>query len=815
MKLVVDSAGRPAGAPERRFESAEFPLVLGGPESDFEALGGSEAVAYLGLSDGELFVQPNGSGGAVEINGAPLTASHWLHDADVLRVELADEASDRVSRWRLRLSEQGGDWRLQLQPEKAAEPAPEPVPVPAAGRTIRPIEFQPRATFSSRGGRGWRPALIALALFLLALSSVAAFVFTARSVSVEIEPEPERLSFEGSLFAPELGGRHLLWPGRYTLKAEREGYRPLEEAVEIGRSARQELRFAMQKLPGRLEIRAPEGAAVEVDGEAVGTAPLAAIELAAGEHVIGVEAERYRPLRRTVEIAGGGETQILELDLEPRWAEVGFSSEPSGARLRVDGREVGTTPITAEVLEGGRTYELLLAGHKPHRGRLQVVAQEAQQVPTVRLQPSDGNLMLSSDPEAAAVTVDGKFRGQTPLDLFLAPGRGHRLKLSKAGHTAAEVEIELASGESRELNVELEPELGEVRIVARPPQARVYVDGVLVDGEPRGPAGQTLRLSAVPHEIEVRLEGHEPYRSTVHPLAGFPQRLEVELVAEGRAGEPKLDDALEGPNGHRLQLIEPAAFQMGASRREPGRRSNETLHQVELTRPFYIATQEVSNQQFRRFKSDHLSGQLGGHNLEIDHHPAVRVSWEDAVRYCNWLSERAGLPAAYELRDGTWRGVEPMTTGYRLPSEAEWAYVARQAGPEKGLKYPWGSSLPIAPGSGNYGDTSARLFLKGALPDYSDGFAVTAPVESFAPNAFGLYNLGGNVAEWVHDLYDIRSAFDAEVPRDPLGPDEGEFHVIRGSSFLHSTITELRLSFRDYGKEPRPDVGFRIARYAE
>ena len=157
----------------------------------------------------------------------------------------------------------------------------------------------------------------------------------------------------------------------------------------------------------------------------------------------------------------------------------------------------------------------------------------------------------------------------------------------------------------------------------------------------------------------------------------------------------------------------------------------------------------------------------------------------------------------------------PMTTGYRLPTEAEWAWAARYGAGEKPLKYPWGDALPVAAKSGNYGDASASGLLPGALPDYNDGFPATAPADSFQPNARGLQNLGGNVAEWVHDLYAIRMGGAATVERDPLGPAEGEFHVIRGSSWMHSTVTELRLTFRDYGKEKRPDVGFRIARYAE
>ena len=85
---------------------------------------------------------------------------------------------------------------------------------------------------------------------------------------------------------------------------------------------------------------------------------------------------------------------------------------------------------------------------------------------------------------------------------------------------------------------------------------------------------------------------------------------------------------------------------------------------------------------------------------------------------------------------------------------------------------------------------------------------------SFPPNALGFFDLGGNVAEWVHDVYAIPPA-DAPLERTPSGPPRGELHVILGSSFLHGTVTELRLSYRDYGTKPRPDVGFRVARYAE
>ena len=75
--------------------------------------------------------------------------------------------------------------------------------------------------------------------------------------------------------------------------------------------------------------------------------------------------------------------------------------------------------------------------------------------------------------------------------------------------------------------------------------------------------------------------------------------------------------------------------------------------------------------------------------------------------------------------------------------------------------------------------------------------------------------MGGNVAEWVNDFYDIQLGMSNKAEIDPLGPGTGKFHVIRGSSWAHGTVTELRLSYRDYNAKARDDVGFRIARYLE
>ena len=101
------------------------------------------------------------------------------------------------------------------------------------------------------------------------------------------------------------------------------------------------------------------------------------------------------------------------------------------------------------------------------------------------------------------------------------------------------------------------------------------------------------------------------------------------------------------------------------------------------------------------------------------------------------------------------------------------------------------------------------------ISGYSDGYAATAPAGSFDGDVVGVYNLGGNVSEWVHDVYEVKVPAAGAVDRDPAGPAEGEYHVIRGASWMSDRVTELRLSAREAGKERRPDVGFRIVRNVE
>ncbi len=130
-------------------------------------------------------------------------------------------------------------------------------------------------------------------------------------------------------------------------------------------------------------------------------------------------------------------------------------------------------------------------------------------------------------------------------------------------------------------------------------------------------------------------------------------------------------------------------------------------------------------------------------------------------------------------------------------------------------KFPWGKSLIPAKKTSNIADGSAAKILPRVLRGYNDGFAVSAPVASLLANSKGLYDMGGNVAEWVNDYYSIAVNVSDSVENDPVGPSTGQFKIVRGASWRHSGMTELRLSYRDYSDSARDDLGFRIARYVE
>jgi formylglycine-generating enzyme required for sulfatase activity len=276
--------------------------------------------------------------------------------------------------------------------------------------------------------------------------------------------------------------------------------------------------------------------------------------------------------------------------------------------------------------------------------------------------------------------------------------------------------------------------------------------------------------------------------------------------------------------GMKMVRIRPGRFRMGAPDGEKGASAGEKpQHEVEISHAFYLAEATVTVGQFRRFVEDRAShggtgyltdaerdGEGGrGYNeatrqLEgrdpkytwkntgwkrTDEHPVVNVSWNDASAFCKWLSKKEGR-------------------AYRLPTSAEWEYACR-AGTT--TRFFFGDDVEGLAKHANVADASFRR----TFPDlgyggaWDDGFAFTAPVKSFEPSPWKLYDMHGNVFQWCADG---KRKYEPGPARDPVGPEDGD-RLVRGGSWSNPGEGARSAA----GSSPKGldyrnnNVGFRVA----
>jgi formylglycine-generating enzyme required for sulfatase activity len=245
------------------------------------------------------------------------------------------------------------------------------------------------------------------------------------------------------------------------------------------------------------------------------------------------------------------------------------------------------------------------------------------------------------------------------------------------------------------------------------------------------------------------------------------------------------------------------------------------VHKVKISKAFWMGETEVTRAQFQKYlelsghKTDAETHGKGGWGYDAEKHefvgrdvkyswknpgfeqggdhPVVNVSWHDAIRFCQWLSEREGHK-------------------YRLPTEAEWEYACR--GGTRTRYFNGDDPEALLKIANTFDADTAENFPKwnAFALNGRDGYKFTAPVAKFAPNPFGLYDMHGGVWEWCSDWYG--EDYYAKSPEaDPQGPAEGRLKVRRGGSW-HTWSLYARASFRNWNTPSTRYVlvGFRIVR---
>ena len=796
---------------ERRIEPDRLPLRVGtGSDCDLRLPGpGGGPVMLLDLLDDAPFVQPVGRDSSMAINGEPLVASRRLVNGDELQY-FGSRVAVQLDRERLTLNVYLEDSAYVTRPPDLDEGEEQP-----DEETIAPTAFrraaETRQVAVDTGKHGTLRIVIGVTLVVLLTASF--LLFTSKSVKFDVSPGvPDDFSISGGWFRMPLGDRILLRKGSYTVQVQQQGYYDVTQNFDVGDEQNVIIEVTMRKLPGHVTVvtNPATEATVSIDETRVGPAPFGPIELQPGEHSVSVRASRFLPFDGVVAVPGLGKHEQLSVQLVPRWSNVEISSEPAGATIYAGDRQVGETPATIELLEGTHQVTVVTDGFRAWDGTVVAQPNVDQVLPVIRLQPADAKLLVNTIPRGANVTVNGRYRGQSPITLDLAPDINYDIGLSKAGYGVTTRKVRLEAAASDSITVDLTARTGTLTVNVQPADATVYVDG-----RARGTGNTTLRLSSAPHRVEVRKEGYESWTRTVTPRPGYPQTMTARLRSLEDIARATVQLERTTAVGQVMRRVEPGTFTMGSSRSEQGRRANEVIVPVKITKPFLIGVKEVTNRQFAEFRANHDSGADIHPSMAGDNNPVAKVTWADAVQYCNWLSAREGLTPVYKEEFGKWVAIRPLADGYRLPTEAEWAWAMRYQGGNGALKFSWGKNWPPVGEAGNYADRSAADLVPTIIPNYDDGFASTAEGGKFKANAIGVFDGAGNVAEWVNDFYTVPTPGMTRPVEDPIGPETGNSYVIRGSSWRHAGPTELRLSYRDYGNDARSDVGFRVARYAD
>lgn len=252
-------------------------------------------------------------------------------------------------------------------------------------------------------------------------------------------------------------------------------------------------------------------------------------------------------------------------------------------------------------------------------------------------------------------------------------------------------------------------------------------------------------------------------------------------------------------------LIKGGSFQMGSPDSEPWRSEDELQHTVTVS-DFYMSKYELTQKEYEDITGNNPSN-FSGENL-----PVENISWLDAVAYCNARSEKEGLTPVYTI-DGQNVSWDKSADGYRLPTEAEWEYACRA-----GTTTPfYMESSPSDKDANYYGhypyEIEDNYFSQGNLEvkpgEYRE---TTVSVDSFSENPYGLYNMHGNVSEWVWDYY---GAYSADSQTDPTGPETGTLRVYRGGGW-NDFAKNMRSAYRatleqDHGSF---NIGIRLVRNA-
>lgn len=589
----------------------------------------------------------------------------------------------------------------------------------------------------------------------------------------------------------------------------------------------------------------PDGAQVYVDDKPVGNTPFSR-EYSLGQHNYRVELPMYHPEAGLFTLDGASDKVRVNATLKPNFGSISVSSSPeSGADVLLDGKPTGQkTPCTlTEVLSG--SHRITIKKTMYYDAWQEITVEDSKTATAaLTMNPAYGELDITTNP-SADIFIDDVKVGSGSYSVRKSSGF-YTVEARKEKHSPDSKKVEVNDGQTVPVALAPVPQYGTLKISTTPPDAEIYLDGVK-----KGTTPTTIRQLLVgDYNLELRLQGYASYSAkttikqneTTEISETLQNGMQVSITSTPAGATIEIDgtDAGKTPytgmlsfGNHTLKLttnnkvvnesisvtqggktswsfdvsetkdftetvsgipiemvfIRGGTFTMGSPTSEAERGNDETQHQVTVS-DFYMGKYEVTFEQYDAFCTATGRTKPGDAGWGRGKRPVINVSWVDATAYCEWLSRQTGKI-------------------YRLPTEAEWEYACRAAtstteatrSVEVYAPFNTGNCLSTSQANydGNYPYGSCR---KG---EYRQK---TLPVGSFSANAWGLYDMHGNVWEWCSDWY---GDYSTGAQTNPKGAASGSCRVRRGGSWIISA-RHCRSAYRNYYDPSHSsyNLGFRL-----
>ena len=528
----------------------------------------------------------------------------------------------------------------------------------------------------------------------------------------------------------------------------------------------------------------PEGAKVTIDGRLRALTPMDNLEISSGRHLLEVAHSFYAPIKEDLRMNRGDHLK-RDLQLKKGKGTFEFLSNPRGAWVEVDGKRVpGRTPFKFDFESG---YHDIVMGDDERRTSKETVVlnhSEVREVSfTLNIDPH-GTVTFSLSPRNAKVEFVGTDILYKPK--IRIPIGEYPLRVSRPGYVAQEFRHKVRYGNNLK-SVSLKREFADLRVKANPESSQISVSYNIGGNRETKIYKQTLRVPTGQVRVAARSMGYRTRVKTVR-LGSKGATLNFQLKPmTSKIGEIFSDLLKSGSTGPEMIVVPAGKYRMGNS---DGPISERPLRTISLTQPFAVSRYEVTIGEFSQYarRSNYaMPEQVDAKNTR---YPMTNVSHREAIGFVDWLSAQTGF-------------------AYRLLSESEWEYVARA---ETSSKFFFGDEDIKLCDYANVADKTMKTrFRDWSVLSCEDGYVRTAPVGSYKPNQFGLYDIYGNVAEWV---------LDCGLPAYELAPSDGsavvdgvscQNHSYRGGSWDSSPI-EASSAYRSASSSRNNDRGVRIMR---